>query len=296
MKEMSKNTSEKFFNLPFIVAVVVLGISWGGFKLMTNWLQMVTYKQPVLWPAGVTVNSEDFRMTSLPLEMGPFKRLEDGMLSGEKDGQPDGERILTEDILESLKIGTSLDESRVGDRQSNWYLSRIYVDTSKKSKQPFRYWLLDITYYTGGLEKVPHIPERCLTASGAQLLGSDSVVFSVDGLGAKYEDWQGGLKFRRTRYVRRDENMFREIKAAQFYLFSLNGNPESNWTTVRRQLSMPFGKYAYFAKIQFAPMDPTEDDQEILDETEKFVKQFLPYVVRTLPMPEDIKQLEKLQE
>lgn len=294
-EQNNKNTSRGLLDISFIVAVIVLGLSWAGFGITIEKLRWVTSKQPVPWPEGVTVNNDDFRLTNLPLQMGPYKRVEDGEFpNDDKPGEPDGERVLTEDILESLKIGTSLDKDRVADRKSNWYVSRIYIDTTKSPNQPFRYWLLDVTYYTGGLEKVPHIPERCLTASGAQLLGdSDNVWFTVDGIDKKYEHWQGRIAYNRTRYVRQDPLTFREDRKAQFYIFSLNGKPEADWEMVRGKLTLPFGKYAYFAKIQFAPMDSIDDEELIIEETEKFVKSFLPHVVKTFAMPQDIKRLEK---
>ena len=53
-----------------------------------------------------------------------------------------------------------------------------------------------------------------------------------------------------------------------------------------------FGKYAYFAKIQFNPVNEIKDAEEARQATEEFLKYMLPEVLKALPMPEDIEKLK----
>jgi hypothetical protein len=89
----------------------------------------------------------------------------------------------------------------------------------------------------------------------------------------------------------------------QYYIFCLNGSPKSSRNEVRFALGSLFVKHAYFAKIQFAPLpavqqaggrlvyaiaNPAQADQAVAD----FVKHFMPYVLKALPMPKDIERLD----
>ena len=189
--------------------------------------------------------------------------------------------------MELLKIGTSLDRGRVGQRQSNWYFSRLYVD--KRDDRPPRLWQLDVTYYTGGLDKVPHIPEICLVAGGATLVDSSEARFEVPGAPSP---WDKPLDFRRVQYERMDERSGAMRQAVQYYIFSLNGEPESNRLKIRRKLTYPSVKHCYFAKIQFAPSWAVTDTDETDRAAQEFIASSLPIVLQVLPSGRDIKRLD----
>ena len=210
------------------------------------------------------------------------------------DGEPDGEKTIIGEVLESLAIGTTLDASTVGDRKSTWYVSRTYVDRQKPPGQRYRLWQLDVTYYTGTMDKAPHFPERCLTAGGMILGKQGNVEFNVPAStmipGAR-GPW--GTEPVNCRFVEyNNPRGARENLHVQYYVYSLNGYPESSWKAVRLEMASVFGKYAYFAKIQFNPLNEIEDPNEAKQATEEFVKSMLPEVLKALPMPEDIKRLE----
>jgi len=280
-------------NRHFLIAVVVLGGSWLGWRIAVEALKVVTDKEAVAWPVGVRVDQSDFRILSLPTVLGPFRLAEDGELYKNKDGTPkldgipDGETVIVENVMELLKIGTSRDAKMVSRRKSNWYLSRRYVDTRKKRGEAFWLWSLDMAYYTGGLDMVPHVPERCLIAAGMTLLGGDDVRLHVP---RAPEPWNVPITFRRIRY----EVPRLSRRGAQYYVFSLNGYPEAKWTAVRSKLSRPWGKYAYFAKIQFEPVGQVTDMNKADDVANEFMGYVLPEALKTLPTPQDLERLESV--
>ncbi len=282
-------------NRHFMVAAIILGLTAAGWGVAIDLLQWATHKEPVPWPDCVIVDDATFRNVSFPTKLGPYVRAEDGQLdrnadlTPKKDGRPDGELILDETVMEPLKIGTWLDKSRIAERRSNWYLSRIYIDT-RKNKRARRYlqWRVNVTYYTGGLDKVPHVPDACLVAGGATIVDASDVKFSV--LAAR-RPWDEPVTFGRTLYERHDRQNQQTVQYVQYYAFSLNGEPEANRLTVRRKLAYPWVRYCYFAKIQFGPLSPITNSEEADAAANEFLNYLLPEVLQTLPSSKDVSKL-----
>jgi hypothetical protein len=204
------------------------------------------------------------------------------------DGVPDGEKTIIDEVLESLGIGTWLDSSTFSERKSAWYVSRTYVDRQKPMGQKYRLWQLDVTYYTGGLNKVPHVPERCLTSGGMTLGVKGDVKFNVPDAPGPWGSEPVTYRFVEYNNPRGTMGNLH----VQYYVFSLLGYPQSSWERVRLNMFLPYDKYAYFAKIQFSPMNEIGDSMEAKKAAAEFVKYMLPEVLKVLPMPTDIERLE----
>jgi hypothetical protein len=296
-----------FGHVHFLVALAILALTAGGWQVAVNALNLVTEKLPVPWPAGVEVNDK-YVMTSLPNEMGHFVVCADGELDFDpktrgfrKDGRPDGEDELTRDVMELLGIGTPTDEHNLPLRCSNWLMIRTYRDKRLPAGDPLRYWRLEVYYYTGGVDLVPHTPERCVVAGGAQWLGTTNMPVTIDGADAPWGNTP--LAFQRALFQRTDMQGGIAGQFVQYYIFCLNGSPKGSRNEVRFALGSLFVKHAYFAKVQFAPLpavqqqdgrlvyavpDPAQADLAVAD----FVKHFMPCVLKTLPMPKDIEGLD----
>jgi len=254
----------------FMVAAVILAVAAAGWGMTIRLLQWVTQKEPVPWARAVRVDGETRRLLSLPSQLGPY-------------AMPDkrAEIVLRDEQLELAGMKTGYDnEERVARRRSNWYVIRTYRDERDGSGP--RAWQLAAYYYTGGIDKVPHVPERCLVAAGARWLGTTDITFNAPGMGGPWEK----PVFRRAMFAQSGR------KFVQYYIFSLNGRPEGSWEVVRATLSLsPWMKYCYFAKIQFAPKGEVTD----LDQTDRaaaeFAKHFLPSMLEMLPTAKDVERL-----
>lgn len=275
----------------FVVAAGILLVVTIGWNWAIAQLRWATRKEPVPWPQAVKVDP-DCRATSFPDSFGQYVMVsEDGELGGKPDGRPDGEIVFSDEDLESLRINTSLDQSRLDERRSNWYISRIYRDSRVPQGGPFRYWRVEIFYYTGGLDKVPHVPERCLVAGGATLLPqwSGKVAASAPTREAGWRE----IDFNRTGYELSDRRALNVTRHVQYYTFSLNGKPEDSWEMVRLKLTKPWVRYCYFAKIQVAPYDDIQDVDRADKAAREFISAFLPAAISMLPMPSDIEKRGK---
>lgn len=276
----------------FLIAVAVMVVAAGTWRVAVAWLQINLRPEAVPWPAHVKVD-DGFRNLSFPTTMGPYKRVEqDGLLERDakhqpiKDGLPDGEIIYRPQMLESLGMGTSLDKSNVGKRISNWYLSRVYEDARQGLMSPYRYWSVNVTYYTGGLDTVPHIPEVCWSAGGMQIVETKPVTIrSLEGLP---KPWSGDVSWRRVLSSKPDAGQF-----LVYYIFSLNGLPEESREQVRLKLMNPRLKYCYFAKIEISPRVAVTDADEMDRKAKEFVQACLPVVLKDLPLQEDIQRLSE---
>jgi len=297
-------------NVNFLVAAAILLLAAAGWNAIVEAMHLVTEKLPVPWPAGVDV-SDKFVMTSMPEKMGPYEFVSaDGEIDfdGEKgdfrrDGRADGEGDydLPGDLMESLGIGTFTDERNLPLRRSNWLTIRTYRDSRRPPGDPLRYWRLEVYYYTGGVGLVPHVPEICSVAGGAQWVRTTDIPVTIDGVEAPWG--KGPLSLQRALFQQTDSSGAAIRRFVQYYIFSLNGSPATSRNEVRLALGSLFVRHAYFAKIQFAPVpavqktdrgltyrlpDPAEADPAARD----FMKHFMPHVLKMLPMPRDIAKLD----
>jgi hypothetical protein len=274
----------------FVLAAGILVVTAAGWGAATRWLNLTTFKERVPWTKDAQVGS-DFRLRVVPLDpnisldanLGPFRRLVPDEERTAKDPKYRNWEVHTRQNLESLAIGTVVDRDNLADRKSNWYLVRRYVDT--RAGVASRLWQLDVYYYTGGADTVPHIPDICAEASGAKVLSSGSVSFPIP---AAPEDWPRTVSFHRTRY-----SMPNGESSAAYYVFSMNGVFGESRLWVRWELLNPFVRYAYFAKIQFSPLGGTADFEEMDRSAQEFLQYALPEVLRTLPSSRDVKALEQ---
>jgi hypothetical protein len=277
----------------FVVAAVILAVAAVGWSWTVNTLKWALQKEAVPWPAGVVVR-DDFSLEGLTAQMGPFRMVQgDGVLDRDErgelrlDGRPDGDiRLEDKDVMDSLGVGTSADQMRRPGRQSNWYCIRIYEDT--RPAAPCRYWQLEVYYYTGGLDTVPHVPERCLVAGGATVPGGQTVRFEVPQAAAPWDS----VPVERVGYEQSDRSGMQTRPFVQYYVFSLNGEPESSWEMVRGKLMDPRLRRCYFAKIQFAPLVSMVDAREADQAAGEFFAAVAPRVLKLLPTSRQVAQAD----
>ncbi len=251
-------------NRHFIIALVVLFITAGGMYGF-GWVE----KKPVPWPEGIRVN-EDFRLLSLPDEFGPFVKVK--------------ERIFKEDEIDSLGMGDWIDKSRRERRRSNWYLNRIYEDTRLEGgMSPYRYWLVEIYYYTGRQDLAPHVPERCLREAGNEIIDERNIKCVLTDVPSPWDN-ENGIHFQGVEF-RQVETSGGGKRRIQYYAFSLNGRPEWSWEKVRWELAKPWVDYCYFAKIQFTPQGYIEDMDRSDEHVQELIKVAMPDILKTLRTP-----------
>lgn len=264
-------------NVHFVIAVLILAMSTGGWYAAAGYLDVVFIKKPVPWPERVEVNDRTFQNITFPKVFGPYEQAEKGEL------------VMKDDLLQSLKIGTALDKGRVGDRQSNWYVCRVYVDKREKPPGGIKVWRLNVYYYTGVRDQVPHVPGVCLAAAGATIKDSSEKAFTASGC---RPPWNEPVNFIRTHWQGQDKDTKQWFDYVQYHAFSMNDRPFNDRFAVRFKLMLPWIEHSYYAKIQFSPNRSVSDITKADAAAQEFVEHFLPHVVNALPTRETIEKLD----
>jgi hypothetical protein len=241
-------------------------------------------KKPVPPPANAKFDNH--RLVNFPEKIGPYILAADGELSrdNETDGEPDGLRVMREDDLDTL--GTLRHDM-------NWYYMSCYRDTGAKAGSSGQYIQLDITYYTGLLEAVPHVGERCIVAGGGTIDYSQCKPVPVNllPLSSKWDKWQNVKVYRTTYEIRQKDGTV--TRASQYHIFSMNGEPNYDWIRVRWDMGALSLKYCYFAKIQVTTRASEPDVEKSDAICGEFMRYVLPEVLQFLASPDDVKKLEE---
>jgi hypothetical protein len=140
---------------------------------------------------------------------------------------------------------------------------------------------VDLTYYTGGMDTVPHTPEFCGAAAGATLLRNED--FPVDVPNGP--DLWRQADFTKVVFVDRQDRQY-----AQYYVFLLNGRPERSREMVRFLQWNPRIRYCYFGKIQIGPRSAMNKDTD--RRSREFIRDALPFILKDFPTPSDLRKLE----
>ena len=268
-------------NRSFVTATTILlaaSVSWNLAMGMLGW-SMVKY--PVPAPAAET-NGQ--RLANFPARVGKYRLAQDGEVNRDRqtgrpifDGKPDGLIEVPSEQLDEL--GTTR-------HKQNWYYMGIFRDTSRIAGDPRAYIQLNVTYYTGLLDAVPHVADYCIAAGGGRVDPKLSGMISVSlPAGEVPEAWREITLYRTAYTGRRGE------RSAQYHVFSMNGEPTAQWLKIRYGLIKPWVRYCYFAKIQLAPSKPDLSIEESDRLCRDFARAALPEVLKLLPTAADVEKL-----
>lgn len=263
-----------------VVATLTLGASAIGFNFAVRAARYHLQKEPVPLRAP---------LTTIPRTLGEW----------EAQG---ADQRLTAEVEEEL--GTED------------YLDRRYV---KKGADPALGTLMvHITYYTGLIDTVPHIPDRCLVAGGWVKQGTpenlaldvDSSHWQVDpgpaNLRTRHPYWMYTYRHRITGrpvtvrmplgefFLRSNEfsiNQEPDLRVHAGYFFIANGETTPHPDKVRTFAFDLTTRYAYYAKIQFTmPTRSEVGKEQFTAAVEDLLAELLPEVMSCLP---DWSEVEK---
>jgi len=273
-------TWSSFRNPAYIVAIAVLALSAIGFTRAIGAYQLHLRKLPIEPPNGRSV-------TALPTETASWVRV-------------GSDKVMSKDVVETL--GTEN------------YVSRMYK-LREHEGDPV---LIEFhaAYYTGMIDTVPHVPERCFVGGGLQKGGStermplpmDTSMWSVDRTvepefaGSSGEIFTArtdnrrsdapGTRVRLPRGVGPDEPI--TMMVSEFvdqrgrgrlyagYFFVANGGTVASANGVRTLAFDLQSDYAYYLKVQVTSSG-VSSKEELTELGGSLVGELMPEIMRCVP-------------
>ncbi|MFG0257682.1 MAG: hypothetical protein ACF8GE_07260 [Phycisphaerales bacterium JB043] len=187
------------------------------------------------------------------------------------------------------------------------YLTRHYVERDAESAREFEF---HCAYYTGMIDTVPHVPERCFVGNGGLSLDGSvgtivPVTLDLDRFPLDpYVDSESHGPIRRGRTGPSSDSpgqyvyMPRELESLAMnvsrfksdtgvelfagYFFIANGGTVPRAEQVRQLAFRHEDKYAYYAKIQFSSTS-VSSAQELGEMAGEFLSEMLPDLMRRTP-------------
>lgn len=238
-----------FSSRSFIVAALVLAAAAVGLNAATEALQVYFKKQPVPLRARL-----DDAQNGVPEQLGNWLAV-------------DEQNTLAPDVQHSL-----------GTKE---FVFRTYVDTAAVPPEilaalkatlkdpaqaatkhglvakiqevaPHAVLALSVTYYTGMVDTVTHIPERCMVADGFEPRNPQTVAMAAGA----YPDGsprQIPAQF----FTFEDQTGRGRMNRHVAYFFHCNGGYEPNPVAVRVKLQNLFERHGYYAKVEIMADEPT---------------------------------------
>lgn len=260
----------------FGVACAILLLGAVGFAGAVTQLRYFLMKEPIELRAAID---------TLPSRLGRYQKVGD-------------DRLYTKEIIEELGTTRYVDRTYALDGKAN--VGRIEVH---------------VAYYTGTIDDVPHIPERCLNVHGYIPVG-ESVVVPLDidmsawdrtsgvfnrATGEEYPSTQtadpiylrqstvhmpvGDFKLRVTEFQSASRQGWRVIAG---YLFIANGRVTPNAYGVRELAFSRTERYAYYCKVQLNIEGQVSEGSdsllpEFMEQANEIMSAILPPLMARLP-------------
>jgi hypothetical protein len=169
----------------------------------------------------------------------------------------DGKQILPPEVIDAL-----------GTEQ---YLSWLLEDTSVPPNDPLRNVQLDVTYYSGGHDLVPHTPDHCRRGAGYNPIRLDNIEIIVPGLGLDGDR----LPVRACTFGKTE--VFKRERVEVIYTFYCNGRFIATRDGVRLHLNDPSHRHAFFSKVEVSFLGANRDQS--IRGAEKLLARVLPVLI-----------------
>jgi hypothetical protein len=269
--------------LAFGVVFGVLALAATGLNVTTRAMSLYFKKEPVPLARA---------LETLPLQFGPWLQV-----SKDTPLPPDIEEALAtkeyvfRDYVDTRQLSAfelqtlrsapeqvSKEEAARGVRSKREVVERIRFD------HPTAVLNMAVTYYTGMVDTVAHIPDRCYIADGFQPTTYEQPIWDA----GKYAD--GKERRVPVRFINfEDQTGARSsIPRSVSYLFHVNGQYECDPIKVRIALQGLQERYAYYSKVELMML--TQDQEAAAKTKADFLSYALPEIEKSWPNWQKIKE------
>jgi hypothetical protein len=271
----------------FVAGAIVLSIGALTLNTSTHWLQLHFKKQS----APLRVRSLADPAEGIPSQLGNWMQVSvDQPIDPELEAQ-----LKTKEYINRLYVNTSV----IGKTESDALRSETGTDREEHLARlrgiypPQTFVTLMLTFNTGLVDTVTHIPDNCYVASGYQ-----PSTYEVEHANCgNFPD--GTPRDVDYRFIQFDDQTGQgQLGVRVGYLFQVDGEYESSPYGVRRRLQNLFERYGYYAKVEMMTTEPREESTSgggnsqaaTVDAMNSLLTTMLPQLERCLP---DWKQLHQ---
>jgi hypothetical protein len=252
---------------PFIAAFIVLLIAALSLNAATQFLRLYFKKEAVQLVKP---------LDSLPAKLGPWVQVsKDQPLNAEMLDVLGTRDYIFRDYLDTRLVDAKLmDEILSNDKTMN---ERMGMVGMVRSRFPQAHVRMAVTYYTGMVDTVAHIPDRCYVADGFVPDKKEEPTWRVANRNHEPID----IKVSSIHFEEAEPNR-ESITKNVAYFFHCNGEYEHDAIFgVRARLQDLSERHAYYAKVEVMTemRDRAKSDQTIAD----FLTSALPEVEQCLP-------------
>jgi hypothetical protein len=251
---------QAFASKPFLVAVLVLLIVGIGMQFMTTFMKVYFKKEPV--PLRLS-------LLKLPSKVGPWTMVaQDQPLQADIEEALGTKEYVFRNYVDPRVIGTERVKNLLSLPEEK---QRIELELIER-QYPRAVVHFAVTYYTGLVDTVAHIPDRCYIADGYEPSKYDVEKWPISGDRSvevrfiNFED-TGGFASKQSRNVA--------------YFFQVNGAMESDPLGVRRRLQNLLNRHGYYAKVEL--MTQLGDREQAARTMQDFLGYSLAEVQKCLP-------------
>lgn len=264
----------------FVVMFLMLGISAMSLNFVVKYLKLHFRKLPV--PLRVALDAPD----GIPATMGNWV-----LVTKDPPLSPDIEHVLgTSEYINRKYVDRRLVDPAILDQMKNMSdQERANAIAKFEMNQPEAVINLGITYYTGMVDTVAHIPDRCQLADGFEITHYQTRE------NQKFGVYSGGKdRLASFRYLNfEDQTGQGRVSRNVAYMFHVNGHYASSPIEVRNSLANLMEPYGYYSKVELMTVSPPRqmlsgDDPNVMQEKsltamQDFLTFLLPQVEHCLP-------------
>lgn len=256
-----------FGNTPFVVVTCILLVSAVSLNAATRYLQLYFQKLPV-----------DMRqpISAIPEKLGPWVQIsKDRPLSGDMEHELGTKIYLKRTYIDTRIAGADVLKSV----ENKSFEERDQIAEQIRRQHPAAVMFLHSVYYTGLVDTVAHVPDRCYVAGGYE--PTKKIAQEWNSV-SKLIDPSGQTKFASPYITFEDQKGMTETQRLNVaYMFHANGHFEPDADNVRFALQNLRNRFAYYAKVEMMTIgDERESSGRAMDD---FLGFLLPEYLKLLP-------------
>ena len=263
---MTATAKRRWLQPGFLLAVGILSVSAVGLNVAVSALQLHFKKQPV--PLAL-------ELTTIPKQLGPWLQVtQDEPLDHATQEMLGTDLYVFRDYVDTRRL-TKAEIAQFDGKDSGW---RKQFALQLQRSRPDAVINCAVTYYTGMVDTVAHIPERCYVADGYQPAGHDVLTWD---LGPGFAGNDGGHKLQVEAISFEDQTTAgRETKRVA-YCFFANGQWECDSVAVRERLQDLRAVHGFYSKVELMTVIPdAERSNQVMAD---FLRSALPAVRKCYP-------------